>query len=185
MVYLMTCLMTPLFPCGSRRRRRRSDPSPVSPRLVKAPAASHPLPCGEGNGSCAGADAPDKILLPSPRGEGGPRRAFSPAVAGRMRVCPERPAANEEYPFILLRTPADKRSGGVSGALRGGAKNGKRDAGFVLAARHVTRHLSVSSRPAPCSSERVGKSRTGIDRAYAFASPAPKGYLVPFLPRKY
>jgi hypothetical protein len=31
---------------GGREKLR--DPSPVSPRLVKAPAASHPLPSGEG-----------------------------------------------------------------------------------------------------------------------------------------
>jgi hypothetical protein len=63
-------------------------------------------------------------------GERGSRRAFSPAVAGSgphvllvvgMRgLFPRGPAANKEYSFILLHTSADKRSGGVSGALRGG-----------------------------------------------------------------
>jgi hypothetical protein len=33
---------------------------------------------------------------------------------------PRGPAANKEYSFILLHTSADQRSGGVSGALRGG-----------------------------------------------------------------
>ena len=35
--------------CGHRRRRGGSDPSPASPRQVGTPAASHPLPRGEGN----------------------------------------------------------------------------------------------------------------------------------------
>ena len=43
-----------------------------------------PSPLGEGNGS-SGAPAPRQSFLPPPRGEGGPRPAFSPAVAGRMR----------------------------------------------------------------------------------------------------
>jgi hypothetical protein len=79
-----------------------------------------------------------------------PRRAVSPGVAGRTCVrrrvstpvvnmefgpqegahvllvvgmrgaLPEGPAAKREYSFILLHTSADKRSGGVSGARRGG-----------------------------------------------------------------
>jgi hypothetical protein len=77
-----------------------SDPSPpqpaergapFSPRLMTAPIASHPLPGGEGSGF-SGACAPqwvrpcrNKSLLPSPRGEGGPRQAYSSVVAGRMR----------------------------------------------------------------------------------------------------
>ena len=32
----------------TRSCARKSDPSPVPPRLVKAPAAVHPLPTGEG-----------------------------------------------------------------------------------------------------------------------------------------
>ena len=41
---------------------------------------------------------------------------------------PEAPAANDAYSFILLHPPADKRSGRVSGARRGGQerKNEKR-----------------------------------------------------------
>jgi hypothetical protein len=67
------------------RRRRGSNPSPVSPRLVKASAASLSL-SAEREMVSSGACAPrEKNLFPSPRGEGGPRQAFSPAVAGRMR----------------------------------------------------------------------------------------------------
>ena len=76
----------------------------------KSAGGEPPSPPREGNGfSCACAPAmipslsltrglsfararanvrgqgPPKGLLPSPRGEGGPRQAFSPAVAGRMR----------------------------------------------------------------------------------------------------
>ena len=38
---------------------------------------------------------PDGAIGPQNSGEGGPRRAFTPAVAGRIRVSPERPAANK------------------------------------------------------------------------------------------
>ena len=63
--------------------RHPNDPSPVSPRLVKAPAASHPLPSGEGNTSWGRGSA--RFLVPSRGGEGGPRHAHCSAVAGRMR----------------------------------------------------------------------------------------------------
>ena len=54
-------------------------------RLMTAPVAVPPLPCGEGNCSLGACAPREEDLFPSPRGEGGPRRAFSPAVAGRMR----------------------------------------------------------------------------------------------------
>jgi hypothetical protein len=58
---------------------------------------------------------------------------------------PRGPAANKEYSFILLHTSADQRSGGVSGALRGG-QGRETGRGLVLSTRHsslATRHLSL------------------------------------------
>jgi hypothetical protein len=132
-------------------------------------------------------------------GEGGPRQAFSLAVAGRMRGhFPSGPAANREYSFILLHTSADKRSGGVSGALRGGqgreTGHGARAVDSSLATRHLSlhfpcpgfapvsripspaprfsSHLSLSSRPAAGSRERVRKSHTGTHNTRTCALPA-------------
>ena len=119
--------------------------------------------------------------------EGGPRRAFSPAVAGRMRgLFPSGPAANKEYSFILLHTSADKRSGGVSGALRGGQG---RETGLgtqPVDSSLSTRHLSLSSsRPAAGSLKRARNSHTGMDRACPCVLPAPKGYLHPLLTSRF
>ena len=151
----------PFFPskrwrqCGDRRRRGGSDPSPVSLRQVRAPAASHPLLQGEGNDTWGarqrlisptfskgekvdrvwGAGGPN-FSLPSPRGEGGPRQAFSPAVAGRMRgLFPSGPPPTHNIPSSSpTRSPIFE-----AGECRGhceGAKNGKREAGLVLSTRH-------------------------------------------------
>src|SRR5208337_1479090 len=51
-----------------------------SPDLVPRP----PSPHGRGKKSARAVARPTQ-LLPSPRGEGGPRHAFSPAGAGRVR----------------------------------------------------------------------------------------------------
>ena len=62
----------PFFPskrwrqCGDRRRRGGSDPSPVSLRQVRAPAASHPLP--REREMILGGRGSARFLLPSPRG---------------------------------------------------------------------------------------------------------------------
>jgi hypothetical protein len=73
----------------------------------------------------------------------GPRPAFSPA--GATGHFPSGPAAKKEYSFILLRTSADKRSGGVSGALRGGQGRetglGARPVDSPLATRHLSLHF--------------------------------------------
>ena len=58
---------------------------------------------------------------------------------------PERPRRQYRNSFILLHTSADKRSGGVSGALRGGQR---RETGLGTQPVHSslsTRHLSLSS----------------------------------------
>ena len=70
---------------------------------------------------------------------------------------PEGPAANKEYSFILLHTSADKRSEGVSGALRGGQGRETGRGARALDSSLATRHLSLSSRPAAGSCERAGK----------------------------
>ena len=130
----------PFFPskwwrkCGDRRRRGGSDPSPVSPRLVKAPAANHPLPGGEGSDFCRGRAAPDfSYLLQG--GEGGPRQAFSPAVAGRMRGFLPRPTTTNDFRSSSSALPPIFEAGECRGHCEG-AKNGKRDAGLVLSTRH-------------------------------------------------
>jgi hypothetical protein len=82
-------------------------------------------------------------------------------------ISPTDTISPHHFPFILLHTSADKRSGGVSGALRGGQG---RETGHGLSTRHsllVTCHSSLgtgSSCPAAGPSERAGKSRTGIRR---------------------
>jgi hypothetical protein len=96
------------------------------------------------------------------------------------------PVANKEHSFILLHTSADKRNGGVSGALRGGRETGRgaRALDSSLATCYSpldTRHSPLSSRPAASWRERARKSRTGMDRASPCALPAP---LTPFRPPK-
>jgi hypothetical protein len=70
---------------------------------------------------------------------------------------PSGPAANKEYPVILLHTSADKRSGGVSGALRGGQGRETALGTQPVDSPLSTRHLSLSSRPVAGSRERVRK----------------------------
>jgi hypothetical protein len=99
-------------------------------------------------------------------------------------------------PKILISSPktADKRSGGVSGALRGGQGRETGRGARALVTRHsslhfpcpgfapVSRipspaprfssHLSLSLRPAAGSRGRAGKSRTGTHNTRACAPPA-------------
>ena len=92
-------------------------------------------------------------------------------------------ATNKQYSFILFHTSADKRSGGVSGALRGGQGRETGHGARAIDSSLPTRHLSVpSSCPAAGSRERAGMNRTGMDRPGPSAPPAPKGYLTPFPP---
>ena len=73
--------ITPASECGERDRHGvgKGEEVPPHPRL-----AVPPLPGGEGEWFYARMRAA-RYSQPSPRGEGGPRQAFSPAVAGRMR----------------------------------------------------------------------------------------------------
>jgi len=60
------------------------------------------------------------LISPSTDGRAGVPHVL--LVVGMRGHFPRGPAANKEYSFILLHPSADKRSGGVSGALRGGGK---------------------------------------------------------------
>ena len=82
-------------------------------------------------------------VLTSRRGQGAPRSA----CRGDEGSLPEVHAANSEYSFILLLTPADKRSGRVSGALRGGQGRETGRGARALDSSLATRHLSVPSCP--------------------------------------
>jgi len=70
---------------GRRRlgRRRRSNPSPGPLRLMKTPAAGHPLPKGEGCDSDFGPLCPAQDMGKDQRESGGPfSQAWIPACAG-------------------------------------------------------------------------------------------------------
>ena len=73
-----------------------------------------------------------------------------PAPAGNRDCKSEalkRPATDKEYSFIFLPTSADKRSGEVSGALRGGERvGGTQSLCFgAVASSLITLHLSLAA----------------------------------------
>jgi len=86
-------------------------------------------------------------------GEGGPRRAFSPAVAGRMRGhFPSGPADNIEIPSSSSTLPPINEAGECRGHCEG-AKDGKQGSGLSLSTRHfplVTCHCLLRVRLLVC-----------------------------------
>ena len=92
------------------------------------------------------------LISPSTDGRAGVPHVL--LVVGMRGHFPRGPAANQEYSFILLHPSADKRSGGVSGALRGGGKikSGVRSPGSArVRAAPLARHSSLP--PHPCVSD--------------------------------
>jgi hypothetical protein len=92
---------------------------------------------------------------------------------------PSGSAANKEYSFILLHTSADKRSGGVSGAPRGGQGPATGHGVRAVDSSLATRHLSLPSCPVAGPRERAGKSRTGTNKTRTCALPAPFAAMCP------
>ena len=128
-----------------------------------APSSGHAMACRK------------KLRFPSPGGEGGPRRAFSPAVAGRMRglFSSGPPPTNNIPSSSPTRSPIFE-----AGECRGHSEGAKRENETLDS---CSRHLSLCSCPAIGSRECARVSRTGIDRAYWFASPSQRvpGFLSP------